>query len=190
MALYTRGGDDGTTGLFGGDRVGKDHPRVEALGTVDELNTWLGMVASACDRDRPLHARYRAILKRLQCALFELGADLSAPPGPHRAKIAPVTADEVKEAEGWIDEIDGGNEPLKTFVLPSGAELAARLHAARAVCRRAERRLVNFGRSADVNPHAVAWINRVGDLLFAMARRANNDAGVPDAPWPPARGGG
>ncbi len=184
MGLYTRSGDDGGTGLFGGERVGKEHPRVEAYGTVDELNAALGLVASVANPDRPLHARLLAILEGIQARLFDLGADLATPAdSPHRAKVATLSGDHVHEVEGWIDEIDGGNEPLRRFVLPGGCELAARLHLARTVCRRAERKIVVLTRLADVSPSVVPYINRLGDLLFAMARRANRDAGVPDVTW-------
>ncbi|MHC4080715.1 MAG: cob(I)yrinic acid a,c-diamide adenosyltransferase [Planctomycetota bacterium] len=178
MALYTGGGDDGSTGLFGGDRVGKDHPRVEAYGTVDELNGLLGLAAATCDRDRPVHAQMLSILADVQARLLDLGAELAAPD-----QAPTITADRVKAVEGWIDEIDAGNEPLREFIVPGGTELAARLHAARTVCRRAERRIVVLARIGDLNRQAIVYVNRLSDLLFAMARRANTDAGVPDVMW-------
>ena len=186
MDLYTRRGDDGTTGLFGGERVGKEHPRVEAYGTVDELNAWLGLAIAACDAGRPVQQRLASMLGEIQTRLFDLGADLATPTdSSNRAKIVPLGDDRVAEVESWIDEVDGTNEPMKTFVLPAGTELAARLHVARTVCRRAERRVVVVARMAELNPAAVKYLNRVGDLLFAMARRANADAGVADVPWMP-----
>ena len=189
MKLYTRTGDDGTTGLFGGERVGKDDPRIEAVGAVDELNACLGLAVAACDEGRPLPARLSLILSGLQSRLFDLGADLATPESSaHEAKIARVSARHVQEVEGWIDEIDGGNAPLERFVLPGGTDLAARLHLARAVCRRAERALVALGRGRPVNPDAIRLVNRVSDLLFACARRANHDADVPDRPWEAGRG--
>jgi cob(I)alamin adenosyltransferase len=184
MALYTRTGDDGSTGLYGGDRVGKDHPRVEAYGTVDELNAWIGLAAAACDRDRPVHARMLSILADVQLRLLDLGADLAAPGhGPQRDTVKPITADHVKAVESWIDEIDAGNEPMREFIVPGGTELAARLHAARTVCRRAERRVVVLARVSTLNRQAIVYVNRLSDLLFALARRANTDAGVPDVVW-------
>ena len=188
MDLYTRRGDDGSTGLFGGERTGKEHARIEAFGTVDELNAWLGLAIVACDTARPVPGRFAAILGEAQSRLFDLGADLATPAdSPHRDKIARVGAGHVTEAEGWIDEIDGGNESMQSFVLPGGTELAARLHVARTVCRRAERRIVALTRNTEINPIAVSYVNRLGDLLFAMARRANTDAGVPDIPWVPGK---
>jgi cob(I)alamin adenosyltransferase len=184
MGLYTRSGDDGGTGLFGGERVGKEHPRVEAYGTIDELNAALGLALAAATPGRPLHARLLAILASVQARLFDLGADLATPAdSPHRDKVGTLTDAAVHEVESWIDEIDGGNEPLRRFVLPGGCELAARLHTARTICRRAERRIVVLARISDVSPSVVPYVNRLGDLLFAMARRANSDAGVPDVTW-------
>ena len=190
MDLYTRRGDDGSTDFFGGERTGKDHPRVEAYGTVDELNACLGLAVTACDGARPMQGRIAAILGDLQSRLFDLGADLATPAdSPHRAKVAPVTAAHVTEVERWIDEIDGPNEPMKNFVLPGGTALAAQLHVARTVCRRAERRIVVLTRMSEINPDALRYVNRLSDLLFAMARRANADTDVPDVPWIPRRPG-
>lgn len=184
MKLYTRTGDDGTTGLFGGDRVGKDHPRVEAYGTVDELNAAIGLAAAACDETRPVQAEVLGILGELQSRLFDLGADLATPPGSrHESKVTRLSDDQVTRLEGWIDLIDAGNDEMKSFVLPGGTELAAQLHLARTICRRAERRLVNLSRVTTITPAVIVFVNRLSDLLFAMARRANQDAGVPDVPW-------
>jgi cob(I)alamin adenosyltransferase len=212
MKLYTRSGDDGTTGLFGGQRVGKDHPRIAAYGTVDELNAALGLAAAELSRVLHSSAKPRltsdegarksgvpaptpggdvlvlmdSILRELQSRLFDIGADLATPPGTaHESKISRVTSRHVAEAERWIDEIDSGNEPMRQFVLPGGTELAARLHQARTISRRAERLMVSLSRSDQVTPEAIIYLNRVSDLLFAMARRANQHAGVPDVPWTP-----
>jgi cob(I)alamin adenosyltransferase len=182
MKLYTRSGDDGSTGLFGGRRVGKDHPRVEAYGCVDELNAAIGLAASACDGGPA--TRWRDALSRLQARLFDLGADLATPPGsPHEDRVRRIDGGDVEEMEKLIDELEEGNEPLRTFVLPGGSELAARLHFARTVCRRAERAMVALGRTEKLTPASIAFVNRVGDMLFAMARRANRAAGIPDVPW-------
>ena len=164
--------------------MGKDHPRVEAYGTVDELNAWIGLAAAACDRDRALHAKMLAILADVQARLLDLGADLAAPAEqPQRDKVKPITADDVRAVEGWIDEIDADNKPLREFIMPGGTELAARLHAARTVCRRAERRIVVLARISALSRHAIVYVNRLGDLLYALARRANADAGVADVRW-------
>jgi cob(I)alamin adenosyltransferase len=181
MALYTGKGDDGSTGLFGGDRVGKDHPQVEAYGTVDELNALIGLAAAACDRGSAVQARLLSILAEVQSRLLDLGADLAAPHDDGKPRR--ITAEHVKAVEAWIDEVDAANAPLRQFVLPGGTELAARLHAARTTCRRAERRVVVLARIGMLDGRAIVYLNRLGDLLFAMARRANADAGVPDEIW-------
>ncbi len=186
MKLYTRTGDDGTTGLFGGRRVEKDHPRVAAYGDVDELNACVGLAASGCDSGNQYQSRLLDIFGRLQSRLFDVGADLATPEGSkHEAKIARITSEHVAEVEAWIDEIDGGNDPMTSFVLPGGTELAARLHLARTVCRRAERSVITLRATEPVTGEVVKYLNRVSDMLFAMARRANKDAGVADVPWTP-----
>ena len=190
MKLYTRTGDDGQTGLFGGDRVAKHHPRVEAYGSVDELNATLGMVGSAlstCSDD--VYARELAgMLPQIQSRLFDIGADLATPRGSkHEDKIVRIGDGPVEEMESWIDAIDGRNDPMTTFVLPGGTELAARLHLARTVCRRAERCMVSLSEHDDVTPQAIVYMNRLSDLLFAAARAANKVDGHPDTPWIPER---
>jgi cob(I)alamin adenosyltransferase len=120
--------------------------------------------------------------------LFDIGADLATPQGSrHQSKIARIDERQVVEAERWIDHIDAGNAAMSHFVLPGGTELAARLHLARTVCRRAERLMVHLSHAEPVNPQAIIYVNRVSDLLFAMARRVNKEAGVPDVPWVPEK---
>ncbi len=184
MNLYTRTGDDGTTGLFGGDRVSKDDPRIAAFGSVDELNACVGLAAAACDSTNPFESRLLDTLSQLQSRLFDVGADLAAPLGSkHQDKIKRIDSDDVKQVEAWIDEFDAKNEPMKSFVLPGGTELAARLHLARTVCRRAEREVIALAHGGPVNEQLRIYLNRISDLLFAMARRANKQAGVADVPW-------
>jgi len=188
VKLYTRTGDDGTTGLFGGQRVSKDHPRVAAYGTVDELNACIGLAGAACRADNELHKQFLDIFAQLQSRLFDIGADLATPEGnKHEKKVVRISDEHVHEVEQWIDTIDADNKPMKSFILPGGSDLAARLHLARTVCRRAERLMISLGHSEPVSDGAVIYVNRVSDLLFAMARRANDDAGKPDVPWVPAR---
>ena len=186
MKLYTRTGDDGTTGLFSGARVSKDHPRIEAYGTVDELNAVLGLVRSACDREHAFETRLAAIVAVIQSRLFDIGADLATPEGAkQQSKIHRIDDGDVSEAEGWIDEVDAANPPLRTFVMPAGTELAARLHLARTVCRRAERTIISLGNIEPVGDPLLRYMNRLSDLFFAMARRANHERGHPDVPWTP-----
>jgi cob(I)alamin adenosyltransferase len=156
------------------------------------VNAWMGMVVSACGTDA-FGTRLRDIGTTIQSRLFDLGADLATPASASTSsRIARLDATHVAQAESWIDEIDGRNATLRAFVLPGGSELAARLHVARTVCRRAERLMVALARDdASINPLAIQWINRLSDLLFAMARLANKSAGVADVPWvaatPPTR---
>ncbi len=186
MKLYTRTGDDGSTGLFGGPRVAKDHPRIEAYGTVDELNASMGMCVSACDPRVAAHARMREILVALQSRLFDLGADLATPTGAADTAArrgVRIEARHVAEAEGFIDEVDGQNDAIRVFVLPGGCELSSRLHVARTVCRRAERLVIALARGETVGAEAIHLLNRVSDLLFAMARLANKSSGIADVEW-------
>jgi len=189
MTLYTRTGDDGQTGLFGGGRVPKHPPRVDAYGGVAELNASLGFALAALD-DAPGTDPFAAMLRdlgpELQSRLFDLGADLATPVGSkHEDRIRRLDEAAVRVVESMIDEVDGGNEPMTSFVLPGGSELAGRLHLARTVCRRAERAMVALAETEDVNPNGIIYINRLGDLLFACARRANKMLDVPDVPWVP-----
>lgn len=189
MKLYTRTGDDGTTGLFGGDRVSKNHPRVEAYGTVDELNAAVGF-ATAAYASAPAHGcenldRMLAILTHLQSRLFDIGADLATPEDSrHKDKSVAISDLAVTEIEGWIDEVDEVNAEMTAFVLPGGSELAARLHLARTICRRAERCVIQLSSSGnDINPLTIVYLNRLSDLLFAMSRRANAELGIEDVKW-------
>ena len=177
MRIYTKTGDGGETGLCGGLRVPKDHPRVEACGEVDELNAAIGVARS----QRP-EATMDAVLERIQRDLFSLGADLATegPGGSSRPRIAAV---HVEQLEADIDRCDGRLPPLKQFILPGGSPLATRLHLARAVCRRAERAVVTLSRSEAVSPHAAQYLNRLSDLLFVLARTANAEAGVAEVVW-------
>ena len=183
MKLYTRTGDDGTTGRFGGERVDKDARCVAASGTVDELNCNIGLARAACKDDELAQA-----LTSVQQRLFELGADVAAPrsAGTDRSRPVPrIDDDHITEIERLIDDACAPLEPLRTFILPGGSELAARLHVARAVCRRAERCCVALQREEPINPLTIVYLNRLSDLLFALARRANQLAKVPDTPWSP-----
>jgi cob(I)alamin adenosyltransferase len=187
MKLYTRSGDDGTTGLFSGARVSKNHPRIEAYGTVDEFNACLGVAISACGSNRE-EASIRNILDQVQSRLFDIGADLATPEGSsNESKIERITESHITEVEGWIDEIDSKNDPLSTFIMPAGSELAARLHLARTVCRRAERLMVGLSHSEQVGEALIRYMNRLSDMLFAMARFANKSSGIQDVAWKPSR---
>ncbi|MDA0254287.1 MAG: cob(I)yrinic acid a,c-diamide adenosyltransferase [Planctomycetota bacterium] len=176
MKIYTKTGDQGQTGLFGGPRVSKDHARIEAFGTVDELNSHLGAI-----RTQPEAADFDGHLRRIQCELFDLGAEL-ATPGSTAERITPG---HVEWLEGLIDEHEAALEPLTCFILPTGTPLAAAIHVTRTVCRRAERRVVTLAAQLDttIPSNAIEYLNRLGDLLFVLARVVNQRAGVADDPW-------
>ena len=184
--IYTKTGDRGTTALGSGKRVRKDHPRIEATGDVDELNAVLGCAIAADPRSPSA-----ALLRAVQNDLFDLGADLTMPQprtgGSRRARTAlRLTAAHVAPLDGAIERINAGLQPLKSFVLPGGSPPAAWLHLARTVCRRAERRCVTLARREPLNPQAIVYLNRLSDLLFVLARRANGD-GHGDVLWVPGR---
>jgi cob(I)alamin adenosyltransferase len=202
--IYTKTGDKGTTALGAGGRVPKDHARVEAFGTVDELNAVLGLAVAA-----GLDPESAALLRRVQNDLFDVGADLCVPeaPGGTRARRGAgasarrggpqpstgsrpplrITAGHVAPLERAIDSLNASLGTLRSFVLPGGTVASAWLHLARTVCRRAERRVVSLGRKERLNPQLVVYLNRLSDLLFVMARRANDD-GRNDVLWVPGGG--
>ncbi len=190
MKLYTRTGDDGTTGLHGGSRVSKADARVEAYGQCDELNAALGLARCAADAARD--ALIVKCLDELQRMLFEIGADLATPAeSAARRKVSPVAEADVAKLERWIDAAVAGLEEQRSFILPGGSELAARLHLARTICRRVERCVIGLSEAPVSRPKPqvqspnIVYLNRAGDLLFALARLANRNAGVPDVPWTP-----
>jgi cob(I)alamin adenosyltransferase len=177
MKIYTKTGDEGETGLFGGPRVSKDHPRVEAYGAVDELNAVLGLVRCETSGE-PLDL----LLAKIQNELFDLGAELASPQ-PDRVGTRRITAVQTAALESAIDEHEAGLPPLKAFILPGGCRAAALLHVARTVCRRAERRVVTLGEREAVAGDVVIYLNRLSDLLFVLARFVNHTAGGGDVPW-------
>ena len=181
MKIYTRRGDQGTTGLLGGGRVAKDHPRLHAYGAVDELGSWLGLarghteVPATADR-----------LVRVQRDLFAIGASLARPPaeeGRRRPRVPEVPVERVAEMEDWMDEADARLPALRNFILPGGAPAAAMLHLARSVCRRAERATVSLAAREAVDEGIVPYLNRLSDLLFVLARVENHAAEVSERTW-------
>lgn len=183
MKVYTRTGDDGTTGLFGGERVAKTHPRIAAYGTVDEANAALGL-ARAHLAGQPGADRADALLHTIQQDLFVLGGDLAS---PHETKypVPRVEARHVEALERAIDELEEDLPPLKHFILPGGSTAGAALHVARTVARRAERHCVDLGKNEEINDHAARYLNRLSDLLFVLARWVNHHADAPEAQWVP-----
>lgn len=183
MKIYTRTGDDGTTGLLGRDRVPKHDLRVEAYGSVDELNSVLGVV-HAHDTAK----LFGELLPALQSSLFDVGAELATIDVAMLEKLARLADPDVAKLEREIDRLEADLAPLTRFVLPGGTPLAASLHHARTVCRRAERRVTALAARENVSGVLVRWLNRLADLLFVMARWANAKAGVADHIWEPRRG--
>ncbi len=183
--IYTKTGDAGETGLGDGSRVAKDHPRVAAYGSVDELNAVIGLLL-ACGAG--LDANTVALLKDTQNDLFDVGADLCKPqtsaekPGSS-LRLQPLHAQRLEEA---IDRYNAPLQPLKSFILPGGSLAAAWCHLGRTVCRRAERDVVTLAREETVNPHVIIYLNRLSDLLFVLARACNNQ-GQDDVLWEPGK---
>lgn len=215
MKLYTRRGDGGETGLFAPGRVRKDALRVEAYGALDELNAVLGAAAAQCRGDSR-HAEVEAeaasagaeesvreeavqrgaklaelaeLCQRLQGEIFDLGSYLAAPGAEQRAKggISEPREEDIAALERHIDGFEAELPPLRRFILPGGTQSAAALHLARTVCRRAERRCVSLHSAEPLHPAALGYLNRLSDLLFAMARAANRRSGVADREWTPRR---
>ena len=183
VRIYTRTGDDGETGLFGGGRVSKDALRVEAYGAVDELNAVLG-----CARAHGLPQTLDDALGRIQGELFVVGADLATPRDSRADQSRIVRTDDamIERLEGEIDAAEEGLAPLTTFILPGGGLAGATLHHARTVCRRAERRVVTLAGREPVTEGVLPYLNRLSDLLFVFARAANAAESRPEQPWNPA----
>jgi cob(I)alamin adenosyltransferase len=179
MKIYTKTGDEGQTGLFGGPRVSKDDIRIEAYGTVDELNAALGWA-----RCQALPRAVEECLLRVQSELFSVGAEL-ATPDPAKHGTALIGEQHVRALEQAIDELDASLPPLKNFILPGGSPAASSLHVCRAICRRAERRVVTLAGQPTVVISAVivVYLNRLGDYLFVAARAAGQYAGAAEIPW-------
>jgi cob(I)alamin adenosyltransferase len=188
VKVYTRHGDGGETGIWDGVRLAKDEARMEAIGTVDELNAVIGLAAAAVrdsgcfDSNDPVPA----ILASVQQGLLVSGTELMAPSraGPG-ASLPRLAGSDVTALEEAIDDLTGKLRELRNFIAPGGTETAARLHVARSVCRRAERRVTTLRRNEEVSTEVCAYLNRLSDLLFVLARYANHVAGTPDIIWAP-----
>ncbi|WP_428386265.1 cob(I)yrinic acid a,c-diamide adenosyltransferase [Mucisphaera sp.] len=187
MKLYTRTGDDGSTSLFGGERVPKAALRVETYGGIDETNACLGLVLAACPKDK--HTFITSELKRIQAELFDLGAHLATPPNTSEATqsaLPAFTQPHIDRLEAAIDHASAQVPELRTFILPGGSEVATRLHHARTICRRVERLLVQLAQAETIHPLAIIYTNRLSDLLFALARLANLEDNHPETIWQPS----
>jgi cob(I)alamin adenosyltransferase len=178
LKIYTKRGDQGETSLLGGQAVSKASPRVSAYGEVDELNAAIGLARTVAG-----DGELAAILAGIQEDLFELGAELATAPGSPSKASVPVGPEAVGALEQLIDRFQAALPPQKHFVLPTGTPAAAALHLARTVCRRAERSLVHLASQEPIGPQSLVYLNRLSDLLFTLARSANQRSGVPDTPW-------
>lgn len=183
--IYTKTGDKGDTGLAGGVRVPKDSDRIEAYGTVDELNSIMGLTRSIFKRipDRELFQKIDARLYKIQNILFVVGADLATAPGKTYPNRVIVQEKQVTELEGWIDEWQADLKPLPEFILPGGGEIAALLHVARTICRRAERLTIRLSRKEEVRPEVIRYLNRLSDTLFVLARWLAQKLGEKETLW-------
>jgi len=178
MKIYTKFGDSGETALYGGTRVRKDTPRIEAIGTVDELNAYIGYAQTLID-DTDLSD----LMAHIQNHLFAVGADLATPETHTKADELRIPADFTTAMETAIDTLSAELPPLKNFILPGGCPAGAILHIARVVCRRSERRVVQLAHETDVNPEIIRSLNRLSDLLFILARVVNCRADAPEPIW-------
>jgi cob(I)alamin adenosyltransferase len=180
MKIYTKTGDKGDTALFGGQRVPKDDLRVEAYGTVDELNSVLGIVLADNNENG-----IEMVLRPVQMHLFALGAELATPDPKKASDIPHIRREDTAHLEGLIDSLGTDLPPLRNFIVPGGTPAAARIHFARTVCRRAERTVVRLSHRESVGEEILAYLNRLSDLLFVLARHVNARAGVQEVPWKP-----
>ena len=180
LKIYTKTGDKGETSLFGGKRVGKDTLRIEAYGTVDELNSLLGVC-----RSLNTAKEVDAILEQIQNDLFTLGADLATPQDSKAKAVKRISTSDTSRLEQHIDKIDPTLEPLKHFVLPGGSRTASMLHFARTVCRRAERLVVQLAREETIGEEPVIYLNRLSDLLFVLVRWVNTISNMHETKWNP-----
>ncbi len=181
MKIYTGYGDRGRTMLFGGENVEKTHPRVEAYGTLDELNSQIGLLLALQPDER-----VTAILLRIQKEIFAASSEIATPDEKRRQSLPGQIQDlQVRELENRIDEFEAGLAPLKNFILPGGSPRSAQCHIARTICRRAERQILKIGSATACRPELLVYFNRLSDFLFVLARYLNKTDGRPDVTWNP-----
>lgn len=186
--IYTKQGDAGETHLAGGQRVRKESARIESYGTVDELNSFLGLALVTCNEQSgrdPNIGLLAGMMRRVQHELFNLGSILATRPEDVHPKQARITAGEIQQLEKEIDRMNAGLAPLRSFVLPGGSRLNTELHACRTICRRAERVAVRLAREEQIPPEALQYLNRLGDAFFVWSRWANHALGVAEVLWEP-----
>jgi cob(I)alamin adenosyltransferase len=180
MKIYTKTGDKGTTALFGGKRVSKADLRIETYGTVDELNSWIGVL-----RDQEVNTKRKELLIEIQDRLFTIGSILAIEPGNTKVKVPSISEDDVALLERKMDEMDTELEPMKFFVLPGGNISVSFGHVARTVCRRAERLIIALHEQEPVNDLVIKYMNRLSDYLFVLCRKITAELNVEETPWKP-----
>lgn len=180
MKIYTKKGDGGLTSLIGGTRVPKHHLRIESYGTVDELNSYIGLIG-----DQEIDAVTKDILLEIQDRLFTLGSLLAAEPGKSKMKLPELRDSDIEFLENQIDKMDEELEPMKSFVLPGGHPAVSTSHIARCVCRRAERITVHLAEEEEVDEKIIRYLNRLSDYLFTLSRKLTKDLKVKETPWVP-----
>lgn len=182
MKIYTKTGDEGTTSLFGGKRVSKSDLRIDTYGTVDELNSWIGVL-----RDQDVNTKRKDVLLAVQDRLFVIGAMLAVEPGNTKVKIPILGEADVAFLEQQIDAMDNLLPPMRSFVLPGGHQSVSFTHVARTVCRRAERLVIALRQIEDVDPVTIRYLNRLSDYLFVLARLTAQELGAEESPWKPGK---
>lgn len=180
MKIYTKTGDQGTTALFGGKRVSKDDLRIDTYGTIDELNSWIGLV-----RDQEVNQSRQALLVEIQDRLFTIGSILATEPGNTKVKIPALSEADTQLLEKEIDTLEAGLPPLRFFVLPGGHQAVSFCHLARTVCRRAERLIISLNNAEGVPSEVIRYLNRLSDYLFVLSRQMTQDLNAPETPWKP-----
>jgi len=180
MKIYTKKGDNGTTGLIGGTRILKSSLRIEAYGTIDELNSYIGLV-----RDQDIHEYYKKQLIEIQDRLFTIGSSLAADPEKSTMKIPDLHASDIEVLENWMDEMEEVLPEMKNFVLPGGHQTVSFCHVARCVCRRGERIIVDLNQHEFVADLVISYVNRLSDYLFVLSRKITLDLGAIEQPWQP-----
>ena len=182
MKIYTKTGDKGTTSLLGGTRVSKGHQRLESYGSVDELNSYIGLLL-----DHEVNNTRRDLLKTIQDRLFVIGSNLATVPGKELQKVPVLVNDDVEELERAIDQMDQELPPLKYFILPGGHQSVSFCHVARTVCRRVERNVVLLAESEEVAELIIVYLNRLSDYLFVLARKMGQELGIEEVSWQPRK---
>lgn len=180
MKIYTKTGDQGTTALFGGKRLSKADLRIDTYGTVDELNSYIGLV-----RDQDVNQKRKLVLIEIQDRLFTIGSILATEPGNEKVKVPALSESDIEYLEKEIDAMDAVLPPMRFFVLPGGHRFVSECHIARTVCRRTERLTIALAAQEEVQPLVIKYLNRLSDYLFVLGRKISHELGTEETPWKP-----